>query len=275
MISRRFFQGAVELLYPARCAICGRTGFGGDSLFCAACDAGLHDRAIRCPRCATTVGPHSLVEDACAGCRRAGPPFARASCLGSYGGSLEVAVLRMKNASGEGIAELLGRRWAAMHPPGGSPVDALVPVPLHWWKHLRRGYNQCDAVARGIAASYRLPIRPRWLRCVRRTAPQKTLDPTARRLNVRGAFRASRLVAGKHILLIDDVMTTGATAEEAARALRLAGAARVTVAILARVTAGEPEVASIRPDVRGARAMVPHAAPSSVECAAPVALPGR
>ena len=240
MIATQLIQGAIELLYPARCLICGRADSCGDAHFCAACDAGLRDGAIRCPRCATTVGPHSLVEDACAGCRREPPPFARASCLGSYRGALKAAVLRMKNASGEGIAELLGRRWAATHPPGEPGIDALVPLPLYWLKHWQRGYNQSDAVARGIAASYRLPIRPRWLRCVRRTAPQKNLGQAARRVNVRGAFRASPLVAGKHVLLIDDVMTTGATAEEAARALRLAGAARVTVAILARVTAEEP-----------------------------------
>jgi ComF family protein len=243
MIAGRLFQGAIELLYPARCPICGRPGCGVDSPFCAACESGLRDGAIRCPRCATTVGPHSLIEDACARCRRDGPPFARTACLGSYRASLKAAVLRMKHASGEGIAELLGRRWAATHPPAGPTIDALVPLPLHWWKHWQRGYNQSDAVARGVAYSYRLPIRPRWLRCVRRTAPQKVLGQEARRLNVRGAFRASPHVSGKHVLLVDDVMTTGATAEEAARALRSAGAVRVTVAVLARVTAGEPEVA--------------------------------
>ena len=244
MILRRLTRGLIELLYPARCLICGQES-ASDLHFCAACELGLIDRAERCPRCATTVGPHSLIEDACAGCRHEPPPFASSACLGSYRGSLKVAVLHMKNASGEGIAEVLGRRWAAMHDLAGPPVDALVPVPLHWWKHWRRGYNQSAAVARGIAGEKRLPIRPRWLRCVRRTAPQKTLKVTARRTNVQDAFRASPLVSGKHILLIDDVMTTGATAEEAARALRRGGAARVTVAVLARVTAGEPDGAEV------------------------------
>jgi ComF family protein len=245
MIGRRLYQGAIELLYPARCLICGQPGRGGDAHFCAMCDGGLRDGALRCPQCATTVGPHSLREDTCAACRREAPPFARAFCLGSYRGSLKVAVLRMKNASGEGIAELLGRRWAKTHALGEPPIDAIVPLPLHWWKQWRRGYNQSAAVARGIATSHRLPIRPRWLRCIRRTAPQKSLNSTARRINVQGAFRASPFVSGRHILLIDDVMTTGATAEEAARALRRAGAGRVTVAILARVTAEEPESADI------------------------------
>lgn len=240
-ILRRLSQGAIELLYPARCPICGQSAFGADSHFCADCDRGLGDRVLRCPQCATTVGPYSLTEDACAGCRHAPPPFARALCLGSYRGSLKAAVLRMKNASGEGIAEILGRRWAVTHSPGEPAVDAIVPVPLHWWKQWRRGYNQSAAIALGIAGSCGVPIRPRWLRCTRRTAPQKTLQVTARRLNVLGAFRASPSVSGRHVLLVDDVMTTGATAEEASRALRRAGAARVTVAVLARVTIGEPD----------------------------------
>ena len=241
IILRRLTQGAIELLYPARCLICGQPGHSSDARFCANCDHGLSDRGLRCPQCATTVGPHSLTEDACAGCRREPPPFAKALCLGSYRGPLKTAVLRMKNASGEGIAEILGRRWGVTHALGEPAIDAIVPVPLHWWKQWRRGYNQSAAIALGIAGFRRIPIRPRWLRCTRRTAPQKTLQLTARRINVQGAFRASLSVSGRHVLLVDDVMTTGATVEEAARALRRAGAARVTVAVLARVTVGEPD----------------------------------
>ena len=244
MILRRLSQGAIELLNPARCLICGQLA-GADGHFCAMCERGLIDRAERCPRCATTVGPYSLIEGECPECRKEPPPFARASCLGSYRGPLKIAVLRMKNASGEGLAELLGRRWAMMHSLGELPIDAIVPVPLHWWKQWRRGYNQSAGIARGVAMSKRLPIRRRWLRCVRQTAPQKTLQETARRTNVLGAFRAASAVLGKHILLVDDVMTTGATSEEAARTLRRAGAARVTVAVLARVTSGEPDDPSV------------------------------
>ena len=238
MILRRLSRGAIELLYPARCLICGQSTHDH---FCENCDRGLGDRALRCPRCATTVGPHSLTEGECAACRKEPPPFAKALCLGSYRGSLKAAVLRMKNASGEGIAELLGRRWGVTHSLGEPAVDAIVPVPLHWWKQWRRGYNQSAAIALGIARTCGVPIRPRWLCCTRRTAPQKTLQATARQINVKGAFQARSAVSGRHVLLVDDVMTTGATSEEAARALRRAGAARVTVAILARVTVGEPD----------------------------------
>jgi predicted amidophosphoribosyltransferase len=102
-------------------------------------------------------------------------------------------------------------------------------------RRLRRGYNQSEILARPLAGRLRLPCRPGWLRRGRRT-PQQTLQPPAgRRENVRGAFRAraGAGLRGRTVLLVDDVLTTGSTAHEAARALRQAGAARVVVAVLA------------------------------------------
>jgi ComF family protein len=115
-------------------------------------------------------------------------------------------------------------------------VEVVVPVPLYWLRRLTRGYNQSAAVAGGVARVLGLPCRPRWLRRVRNTPKQVGQSLAARQENVRGAFRARRRapLAGRSVLLVDDVMTTGATLGEAARALRAAGAARVAVAALAR-----------------------------------------
>src|SRR5262249_28634573 len=133
-----------------------------------------------------------------------------------------------------------GELWAAHAEPtlrmAGASV--VVPVPLHWRRRWARGYNQSEALARAIASRLRLPCRSGYLRRIRNT-PMQSLQSAASRLsNVRDAFRATstRKLAGQCVLLVDDVLTTANTANEAARVLRGAGAARVVVAVLARAT---------------------------------------
>jgi len=158
--------------------------------------------------------------------------------LGPYEGRLRDAVLRMKSASGEGLAETMGQTfWEAACPRLREfGVGVVVPVPLHWRRRWSRGHNQSEAVARELAAGLGVPFEPRALRRVRHTPQQAQPSASARRENVKGAFRANRTasVAGRTVLLVDDVMTTGSTAAEAARTLRAAGAGRVVVAVLAR-----------------------------------------
>jgi ComF family protein len=145
-------------------------------------------------------------------------------------------LLRMKLAPYEGLAELLGEVHAVHRRStlDGFGAELIVPVPLHWWRRLRRGFNQGEAIARGMARRLCLPLFPSCLRRCRSTQKQRG-SPTARADNVRGAFRASGAVLqGRTVLLVDDVMTTGATLRESARVLREAGAARVVVAVLGR-----------------------------------------
>ena len=115
----------------------------------------------------------------------------------------------------------------------------MIPVPLARERERERGFNQALLLARRIASRLELPTRPRWLARVRATRPQSDLSAAERRANVRGAFRASRRVAGRHVVVVDDILTTGATLGECARALREAGAWRVGVVTVARV----PQVA--------------------------------
>ena len=114
-------------------------------------------------------------------------------------------------------------------------ADTVIPVPLHWLRYWKRGYNQSEVLARGLAARLQLPCRTGWLRRIRNTPKQTAQTPAARRENVRGAFRTGRSadLSGRTILLVDDVLTTGSTCSEAARALRDAGAKNVMVAVLA------------------------------------------
>ena len=233
---RQLGRGLLHLIYPACCHFCG-CSLTADGPFCDACRSALFtDVSAACPRCAATVGPFAVIGGRCAQCRDEAFSFDAALRLGPYDGLLREAVLRLKNHAGEGMAELFGELWAdyAGSAFRGLGVDALVPVPLHWRRRWRRGYNQSEAVAHGLSKRLRLPCRPAWLRRTRATPMQTSQTLAGRRENVRGAFAAPLSLQGRNVLLIDDVMTTGATASEAARALCKAGAARVVVAVLAR-----------------------------------------
>ena len=234
--ARTFAQGLLQLLYPASCWVCGQLLPPPQASFCAACRLALTgDTSPTCPRCASTVGPFANVEQGCLKCRDASFAFDGAVRLGPYEGLLREVVLRMKHARGEGLAEAVGALWAEHDGPrlGQAGAGVVIPVPLHWRRRWARGYNQSEVLARALAGRLRLPCRPTWLRRARATPKQTEQSPAARRENVRRAFRAGPAVKGKVVLLVDDVLTTGSTAHEAARALRQAGAGRVVVAVLA------------------------------------------
>jgi ComF family protein len=234
--ARMLLQGLLRLLYPSACWVCGKRTPERRPLICDACATELtHDPYPTCPRCSSTVGPFIVLDQGCPACRDQGFAFDRAFRLAPYGGLLQEVILRMKATVGEDLAETVGTLWA-QHLAGhvqSRTIHVVVPVPLHWTRRWRRGFNQSEVLARCVARGLAVPCVPKSLRCVRRTSEQKGLSATARRANVRDAFRAASALHGKTVLLVDDVMTTGATAHEAARALRRAGAAHIIVAILA------------------------------------------
>jgi ComF family protein len=237
-----FWHGLIDLVYPPRCLVCLRPPRLSRDHFCEDCSEGLFvDPAAVCPACAATVGPHACHDGRCGVCRNEGFGFDAALRLGAYKGALAAAVLKMKHAGCEGLAELVAERWARRDAArvAAAGVGVVAPVPLHWRRRLVRGYNQSAAVAHTVARTLGLPCRPGLLRRGRHTASQRKMTAAARRDNVRDAFTLGigARVRGTHVLLVDDVMTTGATASEAARALKRGGAARVTVAVLARAEA--------------------------------------
>jgi ComF family protein len=236
---RTLTHGLLQLLYPGVCRVCETSLPQGQGSFCDSCRTQLTmDRRSTCPRCGGTIGPFAHVAGGCTGCRGMRFFFDRVLRLGTYDGLLRDVIPRLKNWAGEGLTEALGALWAEHCEETLRAVAAnvIIPVPLHWTRRLTRGYNQSTVLAEALADRLHIPCQPRWLRRIRATAKQTAQTPSRRRINVRGAFRASLFaaLAGQTILLVDDVMTTGSTASEAARALRRAGARRVVVGVLAR-----------------------------------------
>ena len=254
-----------DLVLPRVCIVCGRTLLLSETHLCTACAADLPRTFFAGVReNPMAVGFNAMVERELAvsgvptglGSLPTTQPYSYAAALFYYRGDspysrIPQALKYGRNfEAGRFFARMLGRELA------GSPlfanVDAVIPVPLHWLRRWRRGYNQAEVIARGVAEELAIPVLTGVLRRVRRTRTQTRLDAAGRYGNVRSAFVAdgSALVSSgngmpHHLLLLDDVFTTGATLLACERALRAGLAAtfgpetasriRISVATLAYV----------------------------------------
>ena len=233
---RRLGRAVVDGVLPPRCLACGARVDETNSL-CGPCWSAITFFAP--PWCANCGLPfaHPMGEGAiCADCARQQPSWNRARAVLRYDKHSRHLVLMLKHGDQTHLAGAFGR-W--MHRAGGEVLagaDLLMPVPLHWTRLFGRRFNQAALLAQAVHAAGGPPVAADWLVRRRRTPSQGLLGPAARARNVRGAFalRGGREVAGKRVVLIDDVLTTGATAEECARMLRRAGAASIGVLVLAR-----------------------------------------
>jgi ComF family protein len=229
------------LLFPPRCVACGAQiePQPGAVLLCPSCDTRLAiDQQPACPRCARRCSEIDVPRGNCGDCRSRKLLFTAARTIGPYQGELRAAVLKGKHALHEPLVKALGQRLAETirRLPFAEPPELVVPVPTHWLKQLWRKTNPASIAGEALARTLDLPWDGRALICRRYLQRQANLTPPERKRNVRGAFYARRnaKLAGKRILLVDDVMTTGATANEGARALVAAGAAAVYIATVSR-----------------------------------------
>jgi ComF family protein len=230
-------HSAADLVWPRRCLHCDEPTIHTICL----CDSCLQyfnkDSAPACPRCTSTVGPHSDVREGCPRCRAQSFRFRSAKRWGVYEGELRNAILRMKHRGGESLAEILGLAWAAARKTSlmESSPQAVMAVPLHWRKRWHRGFDQAGLLGLGVAEGLGIPFISNAIRRVKATPPQSEVSATQRRENLKGAFRPHRTRGwqGLRILLVDDVLTTGATADAASAAILAGGAAQVDVAVLA------------------------------------------
>jgi ComF family protein len=232
------------LFFPARCRICNQPLDGISRLpICPNCwlDATRSPDKGLCNICGLPGGPVDVLLFQCAACIEHAPHFAMARSFGEYGGALRELVHLLKYNGMTPLAKPLGERLASVAERPAwrgefAACEAIVAVPLEAGRRRSRGYNQAELLARVVAKRLGLPLLPaRAFRRVRATASQAGLTRPQRRENVRGAFEADGAsVKGRQILVIDDVMTTGATLDACAVALRQAGAKRVLALSVAR-----------------------------------------
>lgn len=206
-LARIAVELAGELVAPSRCA---------------ACDERVSARLIFCGACGVSV----MAADE--------QPRGRIAVF-AYGGAVATAIVRLKYAGRSDIAARFADVMAAAAVPLLGSVDVVVPVPLHPRRLAERGFDHASLLAAPVARVLRVAHLPRALLRIRETSPQASLDRAARGPNVAAAFRCGLAgkIAQRRVVLVDDVVTTGATLASCAEALRAAGAAQVTTLVLA------------------------------------------
>ncbi|UPG94242.1 ComF family protein [Luteibacter aegosomatissinici] len=218
-----------RLFMPPRCLLCGAAGHEGIEL-CAPCGASLERNTSQCRRCAL---PLARTADLCLECTKETRPWHSIWVPYRYAWPLDLLETRFKFGGSLVAGNVLSRQWIAAGAPPQLP-ELIVPVPLHTARLRERGFNQALELVRPLARHIHVPVCARVLERTRPTNAQSGLDAEQRAENVRRAFRVRDVPAVKHVAVVDDVMTTGATLAACTLALLEAGVERVDVWALAR-----------------------------------------
>lgn len=229
-----------DLLYPRACAACGKPLHGPPAALCPDCQLRVPAVSLPyCSKCGDPVAGDIPGEYTCAWCRKEKPAFRWARSAVRYAGPVRPCIRNLKYHQGFWVLPEI-RRWLealwATCPEDAREADAIVPVPLHLWRRWGRTYNQAAAVAGVLGGITGIKVRHGWLWRLRPTDTQTHLTAAQRARNVSGVFGvpARRAVRGRRIILVDDVMTTGATLNECAKVLVKAGAEAVMAITVAR-----------------------------------------
>ncbi|HET9356186.1 MAG TPA: ComF family protein [Sphingomicrobium sp.] len=224
---------ALDFALPPRCSGCG-TIIADMHSFCSDCWTAIHwCGAGGCQICGLPL--EATDAETCGRCLAQPPRIARTRAAVEYGDVARTLVMKLKYGRKVGAAATMARFMAPLAEPGADML--LVPVPLHRWRLWSRGFNQSALLARDLAARLAVEQRVDALRRTRRTRPLKGMGVNQRRREVARAFEVvdPAAVAGRHVVLVDDVLTSGSTADECAKVLIRAGAARVDLLCFARV----------------------------------------
>jgi len=228
-------QAAEQAVLPNGCVFCGCVLAARSRAVCDPCHAGLPWLHAVCPRCGLPLESGLPADARCGRCQLCPPPYAAVVAPLRYEFPVDAAIkalkFRRKLHYAPALASLL-REPIRRLPPG---IDAVLPVPLHWRRQMWRGFNQAEELCRALDAELGAPVM-RQVRRRRRTVSQSGLGATARRANLRGAFELRGGIAARHVLIVDDVVTTGATCEQLAVTLLRAGVREVSVLAIARAT---------------------------------------
>ncbi len=230
----KWLENALSPLYPPVCILCGGHG-QPDRDLCLGCAATLSPNSNPCPRCAEPLPPGAPARSLCGGCLRRAPAFDACLAPYLYAPPTDWLVSRLKFhghlAAGRVLAGLLGERLTA---DARARPELILPMPLHPARLRERGFNQAAELARPLGRRLGIPVAPDLVRRLRAGQPQSSLAKSRRRANVRGAFGLTKPLGACRIAVVDDVLTTGASADELARTLKRAGAERVEVWVVAR-----------------------------------------
>ncbi len=226
----KFFAGFASLLAPLRCHCCGGAA---RQPVCSACEKSLPWNTQACRACATPLA--SGQAGVCGSCLTQAPPQDRSWTAFRYEAPVSRQIVDLKFHGNLMPSHVLGWLMASSLAARAEPLpDLLIPVPLHRRRLQRRGYNQALEIARELSRRLGMKLLPDAARRIKPTLEQTRLAAADRRRNVRGVFAVSAAVAGRRIALLDDVITTGATVAELARAARKAGATHIEVWAAAR-----------------------------------------